>query len=364
MNLIQLGWCEHFEGSYRELDDGASFPARVIRRNRADYLVQSEGVPLRAELAGRFQHVSGANEALPAVGDWVVARELPGENKVTIHALLPSKSRFSRKAVGSAGRSGHRNESRRQVVAANVDIAFLVSGLDGGRNFNLGRIERYLTLAWDSGATPVLVLNKADLCDRPEEFVSALEAISFGVRIHQVSATSGNGVSELAKYLPEGCTGVLLGPSGVGKSSLVNTLLGENRLATQSEREADRRGRHTTTWSQILFLPGGGMIIDTPGMRDVQIWAAEESVVQTFSDIESLTRMCAFRDCAHDRETGCAVLEALANGSLDRKRYEGYINQRREAEYVARQSDRGEARAHKTREKKLSKLYRKNTHRD
>ena len=235
MNLIQLGWCEHFEGSYRELDDGASFPARVIRRNRADYLVQGEGVPLRAELAGRF---------------------------------------------------------------------------------------------------------------------------------HQVSATSGNGVAELAKYLPEGCTGVLLGPSGVGKSSLVNTLLGENRLATQSEREADRRGRHTTTWSQILFLPGGGMIIDTPGMRDVQIWAAEESVVQTFSDIESLTRMCAFRDCAHDRETGCAVLEALANGSLDRKRYEGYIKQRREAEYVARQSDRGEARAHKTREKKLSKLYRKNTHRD
>ena len=359
VNLTQLGWCEQFERSYRKIGDGSICPARITRRNRNAYQVHGEHGPLRAQLAGRFLHESGTGEALPAVGDWVVVEELLDEKKATIHALLPSKSRFSRKAVGVGGRTGQRGEWRRQVVAANVDIAFLVSSLDGGRNFNLTRLERYLTLAWESGATPVVVLNKADLCNNPEEFVVAVEAMAFGVTIHQVSAVSGEGVGGLAAHLPEGRTGVFLGPSGVGKSSLINTLLGADQLATQEGREGDRRGRHTTTWSEILFLPGRGMVIDTPGMRDVQIWANEESLGQTFADIKELAQMCQFRNCVHDREDGCAVLAALEAGSLGRKHYEGYLKQRREVEYVARQADSSEARAHKGKERKLSKLYRK-----
>ena len=238
-----------------------------------------------------------------------------------------------------------------QIIAANVDTAFLVSGLDGGRNFNIARLERYLTLAWDSGATPVIVLNKADVCENPQEFVAAVDDIALGVPVHQVSAMSGEGVDDLAAYLPEGRTGVLLGPSGVGKSSLINSLLGADRLATNQSREGDQRGRHTTTWSEVLFLPGRGMVIDTPGMRDVQIWASEESVQQTFSDIDELTQQCQFRNCAHEREKGCAILAALRNETLDGKRYQSYLKQKREAEHVASQLDRRAAAVHKNQQK-------------
>ncbi len=362
MDLVQLGWCEHFEQEYRTFDDGSSRATRVVRRDRSAYQILGEHGPLRAELAGRLVHESATGAELPTIGDWVVAREFLEEKKATIHAVLPRQGSFARTAVGTGGRDDQSGALRQHVIAANVDTAFLVSGLDGGRNFNLARIERYLTLAWDSGATPVVVLNKADLCNDPGAFVAAVEAMAFGVTIHQVSAVSGEGVSQMAAHLPEGKTGVFLGPSGVGKSSLINSLLGGEQLATQTSRDGDHRGRHTTTWSEVLFLPRGGMVIDTPGMRDVQVWASEESLEQTFADIEELARMCQFRNCVHDRETGCAVQAAIEEGALDRKRYEGYLKQRREVKHVIRQSDSREARAHKSKLRKLSKLYRKYKH--
>ena len=355
MNLSQLGWCEHFEGNYQVSADESFQPARVTRRNRNDYQVHGEHGALQAELAGRILYDAGARDELPAIGDWVVVQEFLEENKAIIHALLPNKSRFSRRAVTAGGRADQGGELHQQVVAANVDIAFLVSGLDGGRNFNLSRIERYLTLTRDGGATPVIVLNKADVCEKPEDFVVAVDAMALGIPAHLVSAVRGDGLDELAGYLPTGRTGVFLGPSGVGKSSLINSLLGTDQLPTQHSRGDDRRGRHTTTRSEVLFLPGRGMVIDTPGMRDVQLWASEESVQQTFSDIEELAQQCQFRNCAHQREKGCAILAALGNGVLDGKRYESYLKQKREAGYVARQLDRQTARIDKQRQKKFSR---------
>ena len=354
MNLKKLGWDDYFEEHSKLYEDTTLQPARVMRRNRSDYHVCGSNGPLNAKLSGRFSFETNDGNALPAIGDWVMIQEVLEEDKGIIQTLLPSKSRLSRRAVGSRGRTDEPKEARQQIVAANVDVAFLVSGLDGGRNFNLARIERYLTLAWDSGATPVVVLNKADLCLDPHEFVVAVEEVAFGVPVYVASAALGVGLDKLSCHLSQGSTGVFLGPSGVGKSSLINALQDSHQLRTRESREEDRRGRHTTTWSEIILLPDGGMVIDTPGMRDIQMWANEESVEQTFSDIEELSSRCKFRNCSHTREKGCAILAAIEGDQLDRKRYKNYLKQIREIEYVARQADAKRKMSQKTKEKKMA----------
>jgi ribosome biogenesis GTPase len=221
-----------------------------------------------------------------------------------------------------------------QVVAANVDVVFLVTGLDG--NFNLRRIERYLTEAWSSGAQPVILLNKADLCEDVPARVKAVQSVAPGARVHAVSATMDEGVDVVRSYLAPGRTMAFLGSSGVGKSTIINRLLGEDRQEVQSVSNAVGKGRHTTTSRSLLVHPDGGMIIDTPGMRELQLWASEDDVEQSFTDIELLADRCRFTDCTHMAEPGCAVLAAVDDGSLDEERYRSYMKLQREVQRLQR----------------------------
>ena len=328
-NLPRLGWDAFFENAFRQMASPDWVPARVTNRQKGLYTVHAETGEMKAVMAGRLRFRSGGIDASPAVGDWVaVLRET---DRAVIQAVLPRKSSFSRNIVGG--------QTLEQVVAANIDTVFLVSGLDGGRSFNLRSIERYLTIAMSSGARPVIVLNKADLCNDVGSRVRAAEGVGLGVPVHAVSAVGEPGVSVLRDYIVEGATVSLLGQSGVGKSAIINALLGEDRLQVGAVRAADRRGRHTTTHRELILLPGGGAVIDTPGMREIQLWGEENALDNAFEDIEGLAAGCRFKDCGHDLEPGCAVREALETGVLDEARFQSYLRLKRELKYLAARRD-------------------------
>jgi ribosome biogenesis GTPase len=283
----------------------------------------------------------------------VAVQPQAGENKGVIQAILPRKSSFSRQVAGGRQRLGG-GKTREQVVAANVDIVFLVSGLDGGRNANLRRTERYLVLAWNSGAQPVIILNKTDLCPDVEAHVSDMETIAPGVAVHAVSAREKTGLDALKTYLTTGKTTALLGPSGVGKSAIINALLGSERQETGEVREKDRRGRHITTRRELILLPDGGAVIDTPGMREIQVWGGEDSLEDAFEDIEYLARQCRFKDCRHSSEPGCAVRAAIRQGELDAARFKSYRKLQLEFRYLAARQEGRVRLEEKNRWKKLS----------
>ena len=350
MELSELGWNAFFENAFGQWDGDGLVPARVIREDREAYTLLSKTGELMGRVSGRFSHEAVGAGSYPSVGDWVVVRPQPGERKATIHAVLPRRSCFSRQSAGGT--------SDEQVVAANIDTVFIVSALDGGRAFNARRIERYLTLAWESGASPVLVLNKVDVCPDVAGFVAEAEAVAIGVPVHPVSALQGTGIDELRAYLPEGQTGALLGSSGVGKSALMNALLGYERQVTGEVRADDMRGRHTTVHRELVVLPTGGMVIDTPGMRELRLVGDESSVSGTFGDVEELAASCRYRDCTHQEESGCAIQQAIADGELDAARYDSYLRLQREMAHAsARQSHEGR-QGIKTRGKQLSQHIR------
>ena len=337
MHLESLGWDASFADEFQPFEHDGLAPARVAVEHRSEYVVYTQHGELRAELTGRLRH----GDEHPAVGDWVAVASRADEGRATIHAVLPRRSAFVRKVAWA--------ETKPQVVAANVDVAFVVSGLD--LNFNVRRIERYLTLAWESGAQPVVLLTKADLCDDVESRVYEVESVAFGVPVHAVSAPHGDGVDTVRSYVPPGRTAALLGSSGVGKSTLVNALVGTELLAVQEIRE-DGRGRHTTSHRQLVPLPDGGMMLDTPGMRELQLWDADSGMEAAFQDLESLAGQCRFADCSHGREPGCAVRAALAEGTLDVERFESWRKLQRELERLARKQDgraRSEARKERAR---------------
>lgn len=307
--LSRLGWDDGWAALYADAAADGDEPGRVSRVEAGSCTVLGTRGEVRATVAGRlFHRAASTADAQPAVGDWVV---LEGGERVS--AVLPRRSSFSRKVVGDA--------TAEQVVAANVDTTFLVEPLD--REVRLRRVERYLAVAWESGANPVLVLSKADLCEDVEAATAAVESVAVGTPVLVISARTGLGMDDLAAAVGPGRTVALLGPSGVGKSTLANWLLGEEVLATQEVR-SDHKGRHTTSFRQLFELPSGGLLIDTPGMRELALWGTGEGLDRAFADIDELTASCRFADCNHDREPGCAVQEALRTGRLPADRYESW----------------------------------------
>lgn len=350
--LSRLGWESFFEQAFAPQRAAGFTPARVAEEHRDRYLVHSADAECTAEITGKLRYTAASRADLPVVGDWV-ALQPSDHTHGFIHAVLPRRSLLRRKAAGVL--------TEPQLLAANVDVLLLVT--DADKDFNVRRLERYLTLAREGDARPVIVLNKADLNPAVGDLVRETTAAFADVPVLPVSAKEGEGVDDLYTWIGEGTTAALLGSSGVGKSTIINRLLGEERLKTSGIRTGDGRGRHTTTSRQLLLLPRGGVVIDTPGMREVQLWADEESLDAAFGDVEELSMNCRFADCRHEQEPGCAIRAALEDGSLDRHRFEGYRKLRREVRFLERQQSVRARLEEQARWKRLSRVGRENAER-
>ncbi|WP_026477382.1 ribosome small subunit-dependent GTPase A [Alkaliphilus transvaalensis] len=324
MELAKYGWNNQLEEEFQNYKNKGYDVGRIVIEHKHIYRIITRVGEVLGEVSGKLRYQTIGNDDFPAVGDWVVISLREDEQKATIQAILPRKSKFSRKVAGK--------ELVEQIIAANFDTVFIVSSLN--KDFNPRRIERYLTMAWESGGNPVIILSKADLCKDIEEKVAELEAIAVGVPIHVISSLEGTGLDEVKKYLTFGKTVAILGSSGVGKSTLINQLSEETILEVQEIRGADDKGKHTTTHRQLVPLKEGGIIIDTPGMREFQVWDGKDGVHETFSDIEELAEECRFNDCSHDKEPGCAVKEAILEGVLTKARFESYKKLQREILYI------------------------------
>ncbi len=328
--LSALGFGPFFEQQLQSTDGGNVIPARIAAEHRGAYEVWSNTGSGRAQLAGRLR-LELDDAGSPGVGDWVVVKDAPDSDHATlIERVLARRTVFTR---GAAGR-----EARAQVVAANVDLVFAVCGLDS--DFNVRRIERYLARIWASGAQPAVILNKADLCDDLAGRVDDVESLCAGVPIHVTSALHSRGIETVRACIRDGMTVALVGSSGAGKSTLVNALLGEDRMRTGEVRAGDGRGCHITTHRQLVLLPGGGLLVDTPGMRELQL-VDEDGLDTVFGDIAALATSCRFRDCRHETEPGCAVKQAVASGELDAERLAHFRKLEREARaYELRNDER------------------------
>jgi ribosome biogenesis GTPase len=337
-----MGWSPFFEDQLASGDRSHYSVGRILEERKNCYvLLTEEGREVRASLAGKLHYEASGRGALPAVGDWVCASVRPQEGQATIHRLLERRTKIARKGAGSV--------TDEQVLAANIDTVFLVNSLN--QDLNPRRIERYLALALESGARPVVLLTKADLCEEPAEAVAEIERVAPFVSVHIVSALEGSGLGALYDYLGPGQTSVLLGSSGVGKSTLVNRMLGEERQEVREIRSHDGRGTHTTTSRQLVFLPEGGMLIDTPGMRELQLWDADEGLGQIFRDVEQAAKFCRFTGCGHHTATpGCDVQAAIESGALPPDRVASWVKLGRELAFLDRKQDK---RAQSEHEKKL-----------
>jgi ribosome biogenesis GTPase len=323
LNLQDLGWDAFFADAFEPYEGDNLIPARVSARHHGPCELLTEQGPMGGIPAGKL-----SEEELPAVGDWVAVRPLDGERKAVIEAVLPRRTSFTRKEA--------LQRTVAQVVAANIDTVFVVTAF--GFDLNPRRLERYLTSAWDSGSAPVIVVNKSDTADDPAFELLEIEPVTMGVPVHAVSAASGEGLDELDAYLQHGQTVVLLGSSGVGKSTLVNRFAGREVLATAHTSDGGR-GRHTTSHRELVPLPSGAVLLDTPGMRELQLWADEEVLDTTFSEISALAAECKFSDCAHATEPGCAIRAALNDGRLSKERWTSYCKLQRELRALAIRKD-------------------------
>jgi ribosome biogenesis GTPase / thiamine phosphate phosphatase len=336
--LIQTyGWSDALRHDFAPFAARDLIPGRILVQQRGQYGLVTDLGELTGQISGRLAHDADSG-GYPAVGDWVAVAARPAEHAATIQAVLPRRTAFVRRAADSI--------ATEQVVAANVDVALLVASMNA--DLNQRRLERYLASAWQSGAQPVVVLTKADLADDPEGDIAEAESVAFGSPVLAVSAVTGEGMDALAAYLKPGETAVLVGSSGVGKSSLVNALAGEMLMATAAIREDDAHGRHTTTHRELIRLPPGALvpgalILDTPGMRELGLLDADEGLSTTFEDVEAIAESCRFSDCHHGGEPGCAVREALESGELDPGRWKSFVKLQRELRYQ-RLKDSPEAR--------------------
>ena len=336
MNLEELGWDAFFAEAFEPYEKDDLIPARVSARHHGPCELFTELGPMGGLPSGKL-----SDEELPAVGDWIAVRPVPGEKKAVIEAVLPRRTSFTRKEAWQ--------RTVAQVVAANVDTVFIVTSF--GFDLNPRRLERYLTAAWDSGSNPVIVVNKVDVAEDAEAELLEVEPVLMGVPVHAVSAVTGEGLEALDSYLVMGRTIALLGSSGVGKSTLVNRFAGREALATGAIR-SDGRGRHTTSHRELVPLPSGAVLLDTPGMRELQLWAGEEVLETTFGEITELAAGCRFADCSHEHEPGCEVRRALGDGTLSEDRYTSYRKLQRELRALEIRKDnrlRSEARKERAR---------------
>jgi len=337
--LKAMGW----DASFQEYANGAGIPARVVSVNKGQFHLNRGGEDWLATIAGKVRHKAASRESeelYPVIGDWVLVQD------TSIIKVLPRRNTLSR---GSAGGRGKKNAiaTEEQIMAANLDTVFIVCGLD--RDFNIRRIERYLTLVYNCKLNPVIVLTKADLHDIPEACVAEVAAVACGVPIHLVSAKDATGVLELEQYLTSGKTGSMIGSSGAGKSTLLNRLYGESVQATGSVSQQVGKGKHTTTGRDLIFMPQGGMLIDNPGIREIAFSGNDGGVESTYEDIESFAQGCRFSDCNHTHVTGCRVIEAATNGELSQERLESYHKMKRELDHRTERQNKSSDRVEKER---------------
>ncbi|HHY26113.1 MAG TPA: ribosome small subunit-dependent GTPase A [Desulfitobacterium dehalogenans] len=348
--LKELGWNDALSHRFHPYLERGFYPGRVSAEYRNRFKVWTELGEVWAVISGKMRYAALERSDFPAVGDWVVL-EYRAESMMdhedqdaVIQSILPRKSKFSRKVAGKT--------SEEQIVATNIDTVFLVNALN--LDFNVRRIERYLTLAWESGANPVIVLSKTDLCDDVQEKIGQVQNAAPGVDILPISCATGDGISAVTATIQQGQTIALLGSSGVGKSTLVNYLLGQNIQITYEVRDKDSRGRHTTTARELFLLPQGGVLIDTPGMREIQLIGSGEGLNEAFEDITAYARNCRFSDCQHEREPGCAVQKAIAEGIISEERYESFKKLQRESRYISRKTNLHEQLEEKKKWKKIN----------
>ena len=340
--LAELGWNADWDNLFTAWRAENLVPARVAIEDKHHYVVFADGVMYTGQISGKFLHESASNTHLPKVGDWVAISPLPNEQKAVIHAILPRKTQLVRKVPG--------REVEEQILVTNVDVAFITQALDA--TFNLRRLERFLVMTREGGVKPVVVLNKADVCEDLESLLAQAQAVAGDATVLAASARTGKSIKALRAFIPVTHTAVFIGTSGVGKSSLINRMYGEAIQPTIEVRDSDRKGRHATTWREMIPLPSGGLVIDTPGMRELHLWMADESLGNAFVDLEELAVRCHFRGCSHTVEKRCALLEAVASGAIPRDRFDSYLKLKREsAELAALQARHGQIeRKRKTRQ--------------
>ncbi len=327
---MALGWNEDLEKEFAGYKDSCEV-GRVAVEYKGLYKVYCENRETLAAISGKMIYSAAERDDYPAVGDWVVMdKSASDSDRAIIRGILRRKSKFSRKCAG--------NNVEEQIVAVNVDTLFICMSLN--QNYNLRRLERFITMAWDSGAIPVVLLTKSDLCEDVDEKLKETRSAAIGVDVHCISCIDDSAAETVKNYIKPGLTVAFLGSSGVGKSTIINRLLGEERFDTQSVSDMGDRGRHTTTNRELIVLPQGGIVIDTPGMREFHILDTEEGIGTAFGDIESFAENCRFSDCTHTTEPGCAVKEAIESGALSEDRYNNYLKLKKEAEFVERKTNK------------------------
>jgi ribosome biogenesis GTPase / thiamine phosphate phosphatase len=333
MELTKLGWNADRNQQFAPYLAQGLVPARVAVEDKHYFRVWTAAAELLAQCSGKCLHEARrSNAQFPKVGDWVAVKLVPNEEKAVIQAVLPRRTQLSRTMTGHGGGE--------HILATNIDTVFMVTGADV--SFDATRLEQMLVVAHESGARPVVILNKIDLCDDLDVKLAAATLLAGGASVLAVCALTGRGVKQLSELIQPGETAVFIGTSGVGKSSLINRLYGEEIQATWEVRTKDAKGRHTTSWREMIFLPQGGVVIDTPGMREFHIWIAHEGSKQAFPEVEALSPHCHFRNCTHTQEKKCAVLEAVAAGTLPRERYDSFLKLQLEIRYL-REAERRSA---------------------